>query len=126
MKKSLLKVFIVLIAFTFIIAWLNIDLKKEASTELNPTWSWESKHAENIIKKDEESLNSRLSHYNEWHFNKIEIEDWVTLKWYVLSGSEEKNTIFPLWWTQIVDNYYLITTKKPADTSVIDLWLSLT
>jgi hypothetical protein len=126
MKKSLLKVFIVLIAITFIIAWLNIDLKKESPNEISPILSWESKHIDNIIKKDEKSLNWWLSLYNSWLFKKIEIEDWVTLKWYILSGSEEKDTIFPLWWKKTVDNYFLITTKKPTDTSIIELWLNLT
>ncbi len=127
MKKSLLKVFIILIAITFIISWLNIDLNKNKNqTNINAIWSWETKHTDNILRKDEKSLNSRLSLYNSGLFKKVEIVDWVNLKWYILSGSEKKNTLFPLWWTQIIDNYYLITTKKPEDTSIIELWLSLT
>ena len=127
MKKSLIKVIIALIFFTVIIAVTQNEMTPYFSDSKSAkSWTGEEKHVENIIQKDEKSLNWWLSLYNSWYFKKVEIEDWVKLKWYILSGSEEKDTLFPLWWTQIVDNYYLITTKKPADTSVIELWLSLT
>lgn len=126
MKKSLLKVIVALVFFTVIIAVTQNGAVPSFSNESSNIWTNEAKHGENIIKKDEKSLNSWLSLYNSWFFKKVEIEDGVTLKWYILSWSEEKNIRFPLWRTQIVDNYYLITTKKPADTSVIELWLSMT
>ena len=127
MKKSLIKVVIALIFFTVIIAVTQNEMNPNfSSSKSNKTWTREVKHIDNIIKKDEKSLNSRLSLYNSWFFKKIEVEDWVTLNWYILSGSEEKNTLFPMWWKRTIDNYYLVTTKKPADTSVIELWLSLT
>ena len=127
MKKSLIKVIIALVLFTVIIALTQNKVTTNLfNIESNGVWTWEQEHAENILNKDEASLNEWLAHYNNWEFNKIEIEDGVTLKWYTLSGSEEKNTIFPVWWTRIVDNYNLITTKKPVDTSVIELWLSMT
>ena len=127
MKKSLIKVIIALIFFTVIIAVTQNEMNPYFSgSKSNKTWTGEVKHIDNIIKKDEKSLNSWLSLYNSWFFKKIEVEDWVTLNWYILSGSEEKNTLFPMWWKRTIDNYYLVTTKKPADTSVIELWLTLT
>jgi len=127
MKKSLIKVIIALIFFTVIIAVTQNEMTPYFSgSKSAKSWTGEEKHVENIIQKDEKSLNWWLSLYNSWYFKKVDVEDGVNLKWYILSGSEERNTIFPLWWTQIVDNYYLVTTKKPADTSIIELWLNLT
>ena len=127
MKKSLIKVVVALIILTILIAVGERSLEQHSLNSIETLWTTgDIKHNDNIIKKDEKSLNGWLSLYNSGLFQKVEIEDWITLKWYILSWSEEKNTIFPLWWTKIIDNYYLITTKKPADTSVIDLWLSLT
>ena len=127
MKKSLIKVVVALIILTILIAIGERSLEQRSLNSIEALWTTgDIKHNDNIIKKDEKSLNGWLSLYNSGLFQKVEIEDWITLKWYILSWSEEKNTIFPLWWTKIIDNYYLITTKKPADTSVIDLWLSLT
>ena len=127
MKKSFIKVIIALIVFTVIIAISQNEITPYLSdTEQNWIWSWESKHAEFILKENEKSLNSWLSLYNSWMFKKVEIEDWITLKWYILSWTSEKSSIFNIWWTRTVDNYYLITTKKPSDTSIIELWLNLT
>ena len=127
MKKSLIKVVIALVVFTVLLAIAQNEVTPYLSdSEWDTTWTGEAKHAENIIRKDEKSLNWWLTFYNSWLFEKVEIEDEINLKWYILSGSEEKDTIFPLWWKRIVDNYYLVTTKKPADTSIIELGLSLT
>lgn len=127
MKKSLIKVIIALVLFTVIIAVTQNKVAPDLfSTWSDSSWTGDQEHVDNIIKKDEKSLNSWLTLYSSWYFKKVEIEDWVNLKWYILSGSEEKDTIFPLWWKKTVDNYFLVTTKKPADTSVIELWLSMT
>jgi len=127
MKKSLIKVICALILLTIIIAITQNGITPYLSnSESDSNWTWEQKHIDNVIKKDEKSLNWWLSLYNSWYFKKVEVEDWVNLKWYILSGSEEKDTLFPLWGKRTVDNYFLVTTKKPADTSVIELWLSMT
>ena len=127
MKKSLLKVIVGLVIFTVIIASLqNLNDYSTNSNSSSSTWSWEQKHIDNIVKKSEKSLNSWLNIYNNWLFKKVEIEDSVILKWYILSGSSKTTSLFPLWWTKIIDDYYLITTKKPADTSISELWLNLT
>ena len=120
MKKSLIKVICALILLTVLIASVqNID---NYSTVFNTSTNWTGaeKHVDNIVKKDEESLNEWLSLYNAEKFTKVEVEDSVTLKGYILSGSEETTSIFPLWWSKTVDNYRLVTTKKPADTSKSD------
>lgn len=57
MKKSLIKVIIALVLFTVIIASVqNLD---NYSTTFGPnsTGTGEAKHVDNIIKKDEKSLN---------------------------------------------------------------------
>ena len=125
MKKSLIKVICVLIVLTLFIALTQNSFSPYSVSDNNLTsWTGNLKHSDNIIKKDEKSLNAWLSLYNSWFFKKIEIEDWVVLKWFILSWSEEKSTI--MGWIRAVDNYYLITTKKPEDTSISELWLSLT
>ena len=127
MKKSLIKIIIALVLFTVIIA---VSQNKIATNFLDKgldnVWTWKIKHVDNIISREDAPLNLWLEHYNNWDFDKIEVEDSVNLKGYKLSGSEEKNILFPLWWKQIEDSYDLIMTKKPADTSIIELWLSLT
>ena len=127
MKKSLIKIIITLVFFTIIIAVAQNGTNPYISgSKSHGIWTGELKHSDNIIKKDEKSLNWWLSLYNSWYFKKVEIEDGVNLKWYILSWSTKEKAMFPIWWTKIIDNYYLITAKKPTDTSVIELWLSLT
>ena len=95
MKKSLIKVICALILLTIIIAVTQNGITPYLSnSESDSNWTWEQKHIDNVIKKDEKSLNWWLSLYNSWYFKKVEVEDWVTLNWYILSGSEEKNTLF--------------------------------
>ena len=110
MKKSLIKVICVLIILTLFIALTQNNFSPYSVSDSNLTsWTGNLKHSDNIIKKDEKSLNTWLSLYNSWFFKKIEIEDWVVLKWFILSWSEEKSTI--MGWIRAVDNYYLITTN---------------
>ena len=98
MKKSLIKVIIALVLFTVIIAATQNKVAPDLfSTWSDSSWTGDQEHVDNIIKKDEKSLNSWLTLYSSWYFKKVEIEDWVNLKWYILSGSEEKDTIFPLY-----------------------------
>ena len=85
MKKSLIKVISALIIFTVLIAVIQ-NTENQSFSKSSSNWTWETKHAENIIRKDEKSLNSWLILYNSWLFQKVEIEDWVNLKWYILSG----------------------------------------
>ena len=127
MKKSLIKVIITLIVFTLIVAFTqnNLDLRSELSSKVWNT-TWEVANQENIQKKKEVSLNSWLKLYNNEMYKKVEIEDWTDMKGYVFLDTIKKKTLFSLWETVDVDNFYLVTAKKPADTSITELWLSLT
>lgn len=123
MKKSLIKIVIALILFSLLIAWLQNWLMSPAYVW---EWSWDAKHTDNIIKEKEVSLNWWLELYNQWAYKKVNIEDWVKMKWYVFSGSTQQSNLLSFGQSIIVDNYYLVTTKKPLDTSITDLGLSLT
>ena len=125
MKKSLIKIISVLIIFTTVIAIIQNNNVAQ-NNSISTVWSGEIRHTDNIISKNEKALNSWLTLYNSWMFKKIEIEDWVTLNWYIFSWSDERDSVFPFWEKTIVDNYYLITTKKPIDTSIMELWVTLT
>ena len=127
MKKSLIKVISVLIIFTLIIATLQKKsdlLNIPNGDSLNQ--SWDTKHGENIILEKDVSLNSWLSLYNSWLYQKVEIDDGITMKWYIFSGSFERTGFLSIFWPNTVNDYYLVTSKKPADTSITELWLSLT
>ena len=126
MKKSLIKVISALVIFTIIIAASQNSINKYSKFDSNSVWSWEVKNLENIEKEKEVSLNSWLSLYNSWMYQRVEIEDSTEMKWYVFLETTKKESILPLWKSIPVDNYYLVTAKKPADTSITELWLSLT
>ena len=81
MKKSLIKVIIALIFFTVIIAITQNEITPYFSgSKSDRNWTGEEKHVENIIQKDEKSLNWWLSLYNSGYFKKVEVEDGVNLK----------------------------------------------
>lgn len=123
MKKSLIKVLAVLIVFSMLIAWLQSSLDYYGDD--NSDWTW-VKHVDNIENTKELSMNSWLMLYNSGEYKKVEIEDNTTMKGYVFRSSWEQNSLLSLWNPVIVDNYYLVTTKKPSDTSILELWMSLT
>ena len=126
MKKSLIKIICALIIFTFIIAIAQNNIENYPIWNYNSSSTWETKNLENIKHKKEVSLNSWLNLYNSGMYQRVEIEDWINMKWYVFIDSTEKNSIFSLWESMPVDNYYLVTAKKPSDTSITELWLNLT
>ena len=125
MKKSLIKVIFALLIFTFLIAWLQNSVLRNNENDNYGNSTWEVKRIENIKKTKDVSLNSWLSLYNSWLYKKIEIEDWTNMKWYIFIDSWLKYNILSLK-NVSTDNYYLINTKKPWDTSITELWLSLT
>ena len=126
MKKSLIKVICALLLFTFVIAVAQNNIDKYPIERSNWASSWEVKNIENIKNKKEVSLNSRLSLYNSGMYQRVEIINWVDMKWYVFLESSENTSLRSLWKSDTVDNYYLVTTKKPSDTSITELWLDLT
>ena len=126
MKKSLIKVIFALVIFTLLIAFAQKNMEKYTGIKDNSLLSWETKNIENIKKKKEVSLNSWLNLYNSWMYQKVEIEDWIDMKWYVFIETSENSNIFSFWKTIPIDNFYLVTSKKPSDTSITELWLNLT
>ena len=126
MKKSLIKVISALLLFTFIIALTQNSINSYPTKNSNSSWSWESKSIENIEKEKEVSLNSWLWLYNSGMYKKVEIENGTDMKWYVFLESTTKENILSLWKSIPVDNYYLVTAKKPSDTSITELGLNLT
>ena len=125
MKKSLIKVICALLLFTFIIALAQNNINKYTNWD-DWIWTGEIKNIENIKNKKEVSLNSWLSLYSSWMYKRVEVVNWVDLKWYVFLDSTKNTNIRTLWKTDTIDNYYLVTAKKPSDTSITELWLNLT
>ncbi len=80
-----------------------------------------------IIENEEEStINDFLNRYNDWEFSKIELKDNKDLIWYVFvsSGSTKSSALLNKTYTEHKFDTY--TTQKPFDTSLTDLWISLT
>ncbi len=77
-----------------------------------------------ISKQTEEiDLNEFLSGYNNGIFEKIELKDQTTLQWYQVLDTEPQPNVFGITPDK---NYRIWETIKPFDTSLSELWLSLT
>jgi len=126
MKKSLIKVISALLLFTFIIAIAQNSVDDYSIHNVNSASTWEVKTIENIKHEKEVSLNSWLNLYNSGMYQKVEIEDWTDMKWYVFLESTKKESLLSFWKSIPVDNFYLVTAKKPADTSLTELGFNLT
>lgn len=83
-----------------------------------------TKWIEKIEKENEIDLNTFVKLYKENTFEKIEIIDNNKLKWYKNNWDSSVNSMISWQVKQI--NYELYKTNKPADTSLNELWLSLT
>jgi hypothetical protein len=125
MKKSLIKVICALLLITFVIAITQNNVENYTFNN-NGSSSWEVKNLENIKNKKEVSLNSWLWLYNSWMYQRVEIVNGVDMKWYVFLDSTKNTSIRSLWKSDTIDNFYLVTAKKPSDTSISELWLDLT
>ena len=86
-----------------------------------------SSDADVVDTKQEVSLNAFLDQYHLWSFTKMTVTDWVDMAWYHFV-STWKTAALPFMnaSTGIQTHYTLFTTKKPADTSLSELGLSLT
>ena len=124
MKKSITKVVITLIAITLIISFLQTSITDDYT--VTSDLSWDVKHIETVQNTKEITLNERLSAYQNGEFKKVELVDDVDLNWYILVESTEKNNWIYTQSPITMDTYNIITTKKPLNTSLIDLWLNLT
>lgn len=79
-----------------------------------------------VVQEKEVDLNTFLELYNTNTFDHINIHDSITLEWY--QKLPHTNTVNSMMLRQSFDqNFFsLYKTKKPAEVSILDLWLSLT
>ncbi|MBQ7074891.1 hypothetical protein IJM86_07810 [bacterium] len=82
------------------------------------------KPIENITEEQEISLSDWIEKYQTSAFSKIELEDDINLIGYVFVKKEEIPSFLKE--KQTVENYQTFTTKKPSDTSITELGISLT
>ena len=74
-------------------------------------------------KSEDINLNTFLSWYNSWLFEKVELKDGKKLQWYELLQIEAEPNILGI----TPDKSYKVwETNKPIDTSLTEMWLILT
>lgn len=79
-----------------------------------------------VLKTKEISLNTFLQQYNKNVFTKVALEDETDLKWYQYVGTGKTMSLMSLKKSLTEQQYNLFTTKKPLNTSLKDLGISLT
>jgi len=80
-----------------------------------------------VVENEEEvSLNNFLERYKNNEFSKIELKDAVDLIWYVYVSSWDAKSMMTLKKTYTEHVFDTYSTKKPMDTSLSDLGISLT
>lgn len=79
-----------------------------------------------IEQEQEVDLNSFIKSYKEKQFEKIEIVDNTQIKWYINEWAWEDQTSMLLRENFKQIKYKILKTNKPWDTSINDLWFSLT
>lgn len=113
-KINLLWVILWIIAFT---VGLNIINKVFFSDE----------QIEIINDTKEVSMNEFLSGYQAWQFTKIILKDGTNLEGYIpTSGTTSSLPSMTLQKKIDIAYFNVISTKKPIDTSLNDMWISLT
>jgi len=123
MKKSLLNLIIFLIILTVGLGVLqNTLLSPDTITIGKET----TKNQEKIEEIKEVSLSKWIELYNNTNYNKVEIEDGTLMKGYIFIGTGEQQGILSLGKSKIVDKYVVISSKKPLDSSITELGISLT
>lgn len=113
MKKWLIFFFL----FAIVISWV-LQLYK------NYQVSWDIIQ---VVKTTKElSLNDFLSFYHSWTFSKVTLADGTDLAGYQFLGTWNKKTLMSLDKSFVEQYVNIYTTKKPLDTSLNELGLSLT
>lgn len=79
-----------------------------------------------VNNKEEVSLNNFIDRYEEGDFSKIELKDGVDLIGYIFVSSGSSTSMMKLNKSYTEHVFDIYTTKKPMDTSLWDLWISLT
>ena len=115
MKKSLLKIVLLWIIVTLILAF--VQKKSENETE-DPVMQ--------ITEEKEVSLNEWLTTYQEHKFEKARLEDSVNLLGYIFEGTGKDFSLLDFRKKTEIAKYTLLTTKKPLDTSLEELGFNLT
>jgi len=94
--------------------WLQISQSK--------LFSWDTEVVDTTTKV---SLNAFLAQYRQGDFSKIQLTDWIDLAWYQFVSTGDSKQITPFIPAVSKTHYVLFTTKKPIDTSLSELGLSL-
>jgi len=123
MKKGIFILLMILLGIYFL---YKISINQKIETL--PNWQVAVIHT---LKEEQIDLNKFIQLYKNNYFKKIELIDWTTLKGYhlVKTITDQTNNLF---WSQpqsknIINLYYEIyKTLKPYNTSLKDLWFSLT
>lgn len=79
-----------------------------------------------VKNKEEVSLNNFIERYNNNEYSKIELKDAVDLIWYVYISSWSSTSLMAFNKPYIENVFDIYSTKKPVDTSLSDLGISLT
>lgn len=116
MKKWIIFVLI----FALVITSLLYTYQNTQYTTLKDWNKW----IEKILEEKEVDLNAFVKLYKDNTFERVEIQDNTKLKWY--QHKEDSSTKTMLWWDIKQVSYNIIKTNKPQDTSLNELWLSLT
>ena len=113
MKKG----FLYFIVFVVCISWMIQLYKKYSTTE------WVTQ----VIRETKEvSLNEFISSYRAGIFKSIDLIDWTEVKWYQYLGTGDEKSIMMLNKTFTEEYYNVYQTKKPIDTSLPELGVSMT
>lgn len=105
------------IFFALIVSWL---------LQLYKNYDVTSDIVQVVQKQEEVSLNNFLDHYTAGDFSKIELKDGVDLMGYTFVSSGTNTSLMSMNKTYTEHVFDVYATKKPMDTSLPDLWISLT
>jgi cell division protease FtsH len=101
------------------IAWI--------STWAIATWALADEWRTAIVQTTEVDLNSFLNLYQQNTFSKVLLKDGITLEWYETTATwSVSNFLINALGIKVDTKYNLVTTTKPADTSLNELWFTLT
>ena len=115
MKKSLLRIIIVL----FIISLLLYSAQKWVNSSRGEI-------TENIVEEKEVPLNQWLQSYQNQEYSKIKLEDTINLYGYVFVSTGKETSFFDFTKSYSTVDYQVIKTQKPVETTLTDLGIILT
>ncbi|MDR3169330.1 MAG: hypothetical protein LBU27_06315 [Candidatus Peribacteria bacterium] len=121
MKKSLLQIVVFFILITVVLTFLQRHLFKQQTPvegELTPI--------EHIMETREVSLSKWLELYNKGTYKKIEIKDGTDMNGFVLAGTGKQDSFLLFSSSVPTNDFLLVTSKKPLDTTISELGISLT